>query len=117
MLKAARLKQLALQGGKSPITGLPITDPVYDHCHKTGMLRAVLNRWENSILGRLENWANRLGGGVDPIAFLRGVADYIEFHQKYPSNILHPTYKTEAEKRDLRNKRAREARRKARESV
>ena len=114
MLKPARLRQLAAQGGKSPITGLPITDPVYDHDHKTGILRAVLNRWENSILGRLENWANRLGGGVDPIQFLRGVADYIEFHQKYPSGVLHPTFKTDSEKRDLRNKRARQARSKVR---
>lgn len=113
MLKPARLKQLATQGGKSPITGLPITDAVYDHCHRTGNCRAVLNRWENAVLGRLENWSARLGNGVDPIKFLRGVADYMEFHQQYPSGVLHPTHKTEVEKRDLRNKRARDARRKA----
>lgn len=113
MLKPKRAQMMKEQGGVSPITGLPITDPVLDHCHKTGNLRAVLNRWENAVLGRLENWSARLGGGVDPIKFLRGVADYMEFHQKYPTGVLHPTHKTEAEKRDLRNKRAREARRKA----
>jgi len=101
------------QGGVSPITKLPVTDPVLDHCHKTGYLRAVLNRWENAVLGRIENWAARLGGGVDPIAFLRAVADYLEHHQKYPTGIYHPTHRTEAEKKELRNKRARDARRKA----
>ncbi|WP_331694592.1 endonuclease domain-containing protein [Pandoraea sputorum] len=114
MLKPQRTKMLREQNNTSPITGLQITDPVLDHCHKTGCIRAVLNRWENAVLGRLENWASRLGGGVDPIRFLRGVADYLEFHQQFPSNVLHPTYKTEDQKRDLRNKKAREARRKAR---
>lgn len=104
----------AEQKGICPITGQPLGDDVVlDHCHSTGMVRAVLPRWTNAVLGRLENWSNRLGGGVDPIKFLRGVADYIEFHQQYPSGVLHPTHKTEAEKRDLRNKRAREARRKS----
>ncbi|KDD18703.1 hypothetical protein L522_4177 [Bordetella bronchiseptica MBORD707] len=61
----------------------------------------------------MENWAARLGGGVDPIKFLRAVADYLEHHVKFPSGVFHPTHRTEAEKRELRNKRARESRRKA----
>lgn len=113
MLKPKRAQMLKEQGGISPITGLAVTDPVLDHCHKTGNIRAVLNRWENAVLGRLENWAARLGGGVDPIKFLRAVADYLEHHAKYPVGILHPTHRTEEEKRQLRNKRARESRRKA----
>ncbi|OZI20070.1 hypothetical protein CAL26_21180 [Bordetella genomosp. 9] len=113
MLKPKRAQMLKEQGGVSPITGLEITDPVLDHCHTTGNIRAVLNRWENAVLGRLENWASRLGKGIDPIRFLRGVADYLEFHRTYPTGILHPTHRTESEKRELRNKRARESRRKA----
>ncbi|APU00314.1 endonuclease VII [Ralstonia phage RS-PII-1] len=104
----------AQQGNKSPLTGNEITDPVLDHCHKTGSIRAVLNRWENAVLGRLENWANRIGNGVEPIAFLRACADYIEHHKANPNPIQYPTHKTEAEKKELRAKKAREARRKAR---
>ncbi len=116
MLKPQRSKMLREQSNRSPITGLEITDPVLDHDHQTGDIRAVLNRWENSVLGRLENWSRRIGRGVDPIQFLRGVADYIEHHKTYPSGIKYPTYKTEAEKRDARNKKAREARRKQKDT-
>lgn len=102
------------QGNKSPLTDQEITDPVLDHDHDTGSVRAVLNRWENAVLGRLENWSARIGKGVDPIAFLRKCADYIEFHKQFPADTKYPTYRTEAEKRDLRNKKARQARAKKR---
>jgi hypothetical protein len=88
-------------------------DVVVDHCHKSGMVRAVLPRWVNACLGKVENWAGRVGNGIDPVEFLRGCADYIDFHRTYPSGTYYPTHKTEAEKRELRNKRARQARRKA----
>jgi hypothetical protein len=109
-----RKKLAAQQGNKSPLTGNDITDPVLDHDHKTGSVRAVLNRWENSVLGRLENWSARIGNGVEPIAFLRACADYIEKHKRDPNPITYPTHKTEAEKKELRAKKARENRRKAR---
>lgn len=111
------MKMQREQNNSSPITGLPITDPVLDHDHETGSVRAVLNRWENSVLGRLENWAQRIGKGVDPITFMRKCADYIEFHKKFPADLKYPTFKTESEKRDLRNKKAREARAKARKEA
>lgn len=103
---------LAEQKNISPLTGNKIDkdSAVLDHCHATGGIRAVLNRWENSVLGRLENWANRVGHGTDPVIFLRQCADYIEHHRDYPSNVLHPTYKTEDEKRLARNAKARKAR-------
>lgn len=106
-LKPKRLSMAKEQNGVSPITGLPLTDPVLDHDHKTGDIRAVLNRWENSVLGRLENWSARIGGNIDQVVFLRGVADYLEHHQKYPTGVKHPTFKTEDEKRLARNKKAR----------
>ena len=110
-IKPLREKLKSQQKNLCPITGNPLGDDiVLDHCHKTGYIRATLPRWVNATLGRVENWANRVGNGVDPVAFLRGCADYVEFHRKYPSGLLHPTYKTEEEKRLLRNKRARQAR-------
>jgi hypothetical protein len=113
-LKPVRLKLAKQQGGICPITKRPMgVDIVLDHCHKNGQVRAVLGRWVNACLGKVENWAGRVGGGVDPVEFLRGVADYIEVHRTTPSGTFYPTFRTEEEKRDLRNKKARLARRKA----
>lgn len=114
MVGPMRLRMLAAQKGIDPITKKPITDPVLDHCHKTGHVRAVLQRWTNGVFGRLENWASRLGGDTDPVQFLRASADYIEFHRDNPGEWLYPTHKTEAEKRDARNAKVRKARAAAR---
>lgn len=105
-------QMLAEQRGLSPITGRPITDAVMDHCHKTGHCRGVLQRWENAVLGRLENWAGRLGGDppVSDVEFLRGVADYLERTRANPSGVLYPTFKTPAEKKAATLERARKAR-------
>lgn len=105
-------QMLAMQKGLSPITGRPITDAVMDHCHKTGHVRGVLQRWENAVLGRLENWAGRLGGDppVSDVEFLRGVADYLERTRANPTGVLYPTFKTPAEKRAAATEKARKAR-------
>ncbi|AUG85417.1 DNA endonuclease VII [Ralstonia phage RsoP1IDN] len=109
---------LAEQRGKSPITGREITDAVLDHCHRTGHVRGVLQRWENAVLGRLENWAGRLGGDppVSDIEFLRGVADYLERTRANPTGVLYPTFKTEAEKHQARLLKARKQRAAARKA-
>ena len=123
MLKPKRKQLLAAQGGKDPITGWDI-DPdnaVLDHCHKHGWVRATLGRWNNGVLGKIENWANRLGADpktgarLTPWAYLRAIADYLELNSESQHNgLLHSTHRTEREKKDLANKRARTARRKAR---
>lgn len=123
MLKPKRKQLLAAQGGIDPITGWKI-DPdnaVLDHCHKNGWVRATLGRWNNGVLGKIENWANRLGANpatgerLEPWTYLRQIADYLELHSQSQHNgLLHSTHRTEREKRDLANKRARTARRKAR---
>lgn len=115
-LEPYRNKLLKEQNGLDPITGQTITDPVVDHDHSTGAVRAVLQRWNNGVLGRVENWAGRIGGGIDPVLYLRAVADYLEFHQKYPRDVTYHTHRTADEKRVLRNKRAVVRRKKAKES-
>jgi hypothetical protein len=104
----------AQQQNVSPLSGRELHDPVLDHCHKTGSVRAVINRWENGVLGRLENWSGRIGQGIDPIGFLRACADYLAYHRDNPNPVQYPTHKTEAEKKELRATKARAARRKAR---
>lgn len=100
-----------------PLCGGPLGDDiVLDHDHATGDVRAVLCRWCNAVLGKVENWSNRIGRGVEPLTFLTNTVSYLKFHRHNPSNLKYPTHKTEAEKRDARNRKARLARRKAKEA-
>ena len=108
---AWRARQKAEQGGRCPITGWYLGEKMAaDHCHKTGMMRATLNPWANSTLGRVENWANRIGGGIPPAQFLRACADYIERYELNPSFILHPTHKSPEEKKEAAKVKAAKAR-------
>jgi len=116
MLKPVRAKLTRQQQGKCPLCGLPLEiDAVLDHDHASGDVRAVLHRWCNSVLGRIENWPRRVGKGVAPLAFLANALAYLEHHAAHPSGVKHPTFKTPDEKRTRRNARARAARRSAKE--
>jgi hypothetical protein len=92
------------------LCGLPIVKkPCLDHDHSTGAVRGVLHNGCNALLGKLENNAARYG--VPNIGvFTNGVAAYLRAHLTNTTGYLHPTYKTEDEKRLLRNSRARKAR-------
>jgi hypothetical protein len=106
-LAAWRTEQKAQQGGKCPITGWYMSeDVVADHCHKSGMMRATLPRWVNAVLGRVENWAGRVGGGQNAPEFLRKCAAYIEHYELNPSFVFHPLHKTPEEKKEAAKKRA-----------
>lgn len=111
-----RARLLKEQGGRCALCQLPCADrlAVLDHDHSTGAVRGVLHRGCNSLLGKLENNAARYG--VSSIGtFANGVAGYLRVHMVNVTNLLHPTYKTDEEKRLLRNKRARVARIKKKE--
>lgn len=107
---AWRARQTIEQNGLCAITGRPL-DPsksAADHDHANGMMRGTLGTWVNAQLGRIENAARRLGG-VPPIGvpeFLRRCAEYLDFHAKNPSNVLHHTYKSPEEKAEARKKKA-----------
>jgi len=117
MLKPVRLKLKKEQQGKCPLCGQPLGDDiVLDHDHATGDVRAVVHRWCNAVLGKIENWSGRIGRGIDPQTFLANTHAYLQYHAAHPSGLKYPTFRTEVEKRDLRNRRARAARRKAKEA-
>lgn len=78
-----------------------------DHNHKNGQIRDVLHAGCNRALGKLER---ALQMTPDPIEFLNNVGAYIIQHTSTPSGLYHPTWKTEEEKKELRNKRARRKR-------
>ena len=109
-LPAFRAKMLKTQKGIDPITSLPVVGPCLDHDHVTGIIRGVLGRACNSFEGKVSNAHRRTGlanQGADLSTCLRGMADYLEWKSLA---ILHPSHKTEDEKRVRRNLRAKKTR-------
>lgn len=99
------------QGYKCALCSLPMQQDkaVLDHDHSNGAIRAALHRGCNALLGKVENNAARYG--VSSVAaFGSGLGPYLARHTLNITGLLHPTFKTEDEKRLLRNTRARKAR-------
>jgi len=74
------------------------SDWVVDHCHKSGMVRGVVSRVGNSLLGKIENFAYRrcqVSQSHLPNV-LRAIADYLEQEQL---DVLHPVGLTQLSKR------------------
>lgn len=84
-------------------------DPVLDHDHSTGAIRGVLHRGCNSLLGKVENNAGRYGVYA-LFAFCHGLAPYLQAHGTNITGLIHPTFKTDDEKRVARNAKARKVR-------
>jgi len=105
-----RDKIRADQKGLCALCHLPVSvaDAVLDHCHEHGYIRGTLHRSCNSLLGVLENNRKRFGLGDDDAfaAFMLGAGAYITKHLTPQTRMLHPTFKTEDEKRLARNLKA-----------
>jgi hypothetical protein len=97
-LKEFRPIMLAKQDGICSLCGQPIEDdPVLDHCHKTGRVRATLHRHCNVIEGKITNWMRSYGKNTDIGDVLANLPDY--WNADYSRNPYHPKHKTEAEKK------------------
>lgn len=108
-LPAWREARIKANSGACGLCRLPIQRPVADHDHATGFLRDAICAGCNSVLGKVENSYKRYG--VQNLsAFLLGAGAYLQKHRTPQSSFQYPTHKSEDEKRDLRNKRARIAR-------
>lgn len=78
-----------------------------DHCHITGAVRGTLHRSCNALLGKIENNHARFGLPKERLsAFLHGTAKYLQKHMTNITGLIHPTHKTEDEKRIARNLKA-----------
>ena len=69
---------------------------VLDHDHRSGIIRRVLHRGCNSMLGKIEN--NMARSEIDLFRLMKissKVADYIS---NTATNWIHPTFKTPEEK-------------------
>lgn len=104
---AVRSRILAEQKNVCALCGDPPETPCLDHCHSTGIVRGVLCRGCNALLGKLENNRKRYGLGniTRFFRFCNRVSQYLTHHSM--GSLIHPTHKTEDEKRLARNKAAR----------
>ena len=110
-VKKVREELLRSQGGVCAITHYPLdpSDAVLDHCHTTGHIRGVIHRGANSLLGKLENNHKRYGVSLPQvIAMGEGLREYLS--KDYSGQPYHYTHRTEDEKREARNSRARKLR-------
>ncbi len=109
-----RAQLLAKQCGKCALCRRPAAKrtPCLDHCHSTGVVRGVLCRGCNALLGKIENnlARNGLTNTADLAAYLQNLIPYIESGRRGGTGVLHNTWKTEDEKRLARNAAARKAR-------
>ena len=117
-VKRVREELLRRQGGVCALTHYPLdpNDAVLDHCHTNGHIRGTIHRGANSLLGKLENNHARYGVSLPQmLAMGRGLEAYLK--ADYSHMPLHPTHKTEDEKRIRRNALARKRRAAAKEAA
>lgn len=116
-IAAMRARLLLAQKNKCPLCGggmgasKALKNPALDHDHTTGVIRDVLCVNCNGMEGKALGIAKRGGGANGYIEWVRNLLAYWERHQT-PAHgpLLHPTHKTEAEKRLRANELARKRR-------
>ena len=110
-VKTIRESMLIQQGNRCALCQLPCppSQAALDHDHSTGLIRAVLHKSGNSLLGSVERGRVRFGIG-NLSAFLHGASGYLLTHLTDRTGLLHPTHKTPDERRLARNTKARRAR-------
>ena len=101
------------------LTTVTSANVVVDHNHDTGIIRGVAHRGCNGVEGKvlalLKRWG-KCSTKLQVIRMLRRLADFYEREPK--TEWIYPTHKTALEKKEARNKKAREARaRKKQENI
>lgn len=100
------------QGGICPLCkgkmGKTGKSPALDHDHGTGFVRDALCVNCNGIEGKIFNLARRAKNQLTTHQWLLNLSAYYARHDTpRHGGVIHPTHKTEAEKRLARNKKAR----------
>lgn len=92
-VKELRTQQLERQDNSCALCGqFILDDAVLDHDHKTGVIRGVLHRGCNALLGKIEN--NMPRNRVDMGRLAQIANNLIRYLTADPvSEYLHPTYK------------------------
>ncbi len=118
-VEAARIIIAKAQGNRCAICGRLFRGKVVgclDHDHKTGVIRGVLCRACNRFEGQVKNRVSMAGQHENGVEYLKAMAAYWEHHSTPRTKYLHPTFRTEEEKRLERNEAARKKRAKAKVS-
>lgn len=84
-----------------------------DHDHDTGALRGVLCNNCNGNEGRIKKRALSAKRDGTYLEWLEKLVKYLRSHQEKQTTLLHPTHKSNDEKREARNKKARQRRARA----
>lgn len=101
------------QKGICPLceTKMPsLVNACLDHDHDTGLIRSVLCRNCNGIEGKIKNLVRRARRGMEYEQYLGRIILYWMHHKTDRTGLYHPTHKTADEKREARNRKARERR-------
>ena len=100
-----RLKTLTAQGHLCALCNEIVAtgEAVLDHDHKTGLVRGVLHRGCNSLLGKIEN--SLVMNRITPTR-LSNILLNIPTYTNQDLGVLHPTHRTAEEKKLRAKKRA-----------
>lgn len=103
-VKPLREQLLIQQSGHCALCREPvIDDAVLDHDHDTGLIRGVLHRGCNAMLGKIENNMPRNRIDLQRLSILaENLIKYLTADAK--SEFLHPTYKTPEERKMKKKK-------------
>lgn len=71
-------------------------DAVLDHDHKTGLVRQVLHRGCNALLGKLEN--NLARNLMTESRLQNWLINFMAYTQTAHTQLVHPTHKTKEQK-------------------
>ncbi|HBL6576729.1 TPA: hypothetical protein LR805_004851 [Salmonella enterica subsp. enterica serovar Typhimurium] len=107
---------LEKQKWKCPLCGgslkaVTAINRVLDHDHETGFCRAVVcrgcNGAEGKILGVISGYGKAGNNRYFQLKWLESLYNYWKLHQTPQTDKLYHKHKTEAEKREARNRKAR----------
>jgi hypothetical protein len=104
-IKTVRERLERSQRGQCPLCGKVLRDPVLDHDHDTGAIRATLCRNCNRVEGKLNFWVKTAGPSLlEKVSFLRRLAKYWLKHSENKHGLLHPSHGKPKKRRKRKRK-------------